>query len=295
MKILVTGSTGFIGNHLINKLLEENHSILGLSRKGSNLNNKIEYLNIDLANPETCHEIVSSFNPEIVIHLAWQDIPDFTLEKSLLNLKNSVEFLSFIQKIHSVKKVIISGSCFEYLNPIGECIEGINESSKDYFTWAKLSLKSFLELEQKKNLFQVYWLRIFYVYGPNQRNRSLIPTIIDSFKKNVIPNIRNPFNANDFIYIDDVIDAFSSVIEQDVSPGTYNIGSGSSISVLEICNHLETLILNSNDMTLAIQKQRKNETKIIDFWANIEKSKISLKWEPKVGLSEGLRKVVRLY
>ena len=292
MKILVTGATGFIGNHLINKLLENNHTILGLSRTIKSKNNKLNFQNIDLANPESYTEIISDFKPEIIIQLAWQDIPNFSFEKSLLNLKNSVQFLSFILRIHSVKKVIISGSCFEYLNPSKECIEGINENPKDYFTWAKLSLKSFIELEQLKCSSQIYWFRIFYVFGPNQRSGSLIPTIINSFKKKELPNIINPFNANDFIYVDDVIDSFLSVINQDVPSGTYNIGSGSSKSVLEICSLLESLMCNTNSMTLQIKNLKINEIKTIDFWANIEKAKKILKWEPRVSLKEGLQKML---
>ena len=90
MRVLITGATGFIGLPLTLRLVEQGHKILALSRKPFKLNRSISWLNSDLSSPLTYQEEIRSFKPEVLIHLAWQDIPDFSFEKSKNNLNNSL-------------------------------------------------------------------------------------------------------------------------------------------------------------------------------------------------------------
>ena len=96
MKILITGATGFIGLPLMHALVEQGHEILALTRTPLKEIKSITFLKADLSSPITYYEIVSSFEPEVVIHLAWEGIPNFSFENSKNNLNYSLEFFSYI-------------------------------------------------------------------------------------------------------------------------------------------------------------------------------------------------------
>ena len=82
LRILITGASGFIGLPLVQHLVKQGHEIFALSRNPSQIkHSKIMSLNVDLDNFLPAQEEIRLFRPEIVIHLAWQDIPDFFISK----------------------------------------------------------------------------------------------------------------------------------------------------------------------------------------------------------------------
>ena len=95
MKVLITGASGFIGKHVAEKLLNSNYEILLISRK-SNLSEKFNFLKADLEIRDTYIRRVINFNPDVLIHLAWDGIPDFSLDQSIKNLNTSINFISTI-------------------------------------------------------------------------------------------------------------------------------------------------------------------------------------------------------
>jgi len=292
LKLLVTGASGFIGNHLIENLLMVGHDVLAISRKilKNNSHSSITWLEADLSSPITYKDSIEEFCPEVVIHLAWQGIPDFSYEKSQLNLKQSVEFLSFISSIKSCKKLLIPGTCWEYSNAKGECNEGDLTMPSNDFTWAKHYLRLQAELICKNASISLAWFRVFYVYGPNQRNESLIPSILTNLKSGQLPNISTPQNSNDFIYVEDVIEAFIAAINIEFESGIYNIGSGTSSSVLDICRYCEKIVLNSSSLTKSLNQKSKAKLVDVNFWAGLSCTKTALGWSPKTSLYIGILK-----
>jgi nucleoside-diphosphate-sugar epimerase len=222
--------------------------------------------------------------------LAWQDIPDFSLTKSRSNLSQSIDFLSLILEMDSCKKILVSGSCLEYNNDKGGCIESDETTPNSHFTWAKLSLYSWLSMKCSQNNVSLTWMRFFYVYGPGQRLESLIPTIFLSLKNNRLPTIKNPNNANDYIFVDDVVDALCLSVISKTSSGVFNIGSGSSTSVLEIFRYVENIVLGSDLLSIQLEDKIQKSQVNTNFWADISKSKRELYWTPAITIDVGLEK-----
>lgn len=290
MKILITGATGFIGLPLVEYLAEQGHEILALTRSPLKELKSVSFLKADLSSPITYYERVASFSPQVIIHLAWQDIPNFSFEKSKNNLNFSLDFFSYIISLGCCKKIIVSGSCFEFNKLNGECLEANKGSPKDNFTWAKHSLLAWLETECHRVGIQLGWLRIFYVYGPRQRNDSLIPSILSSLKNGDLPKIRTPKNLNDFVYIDDVVKAFANSILMNYPSGIYNVGSGYSSPILEVCKVAEKIILGTDNLSQQLKQESMNTEVGCDFWANYSESKKHLNWSPSIDLEEGISK-----
>ena len=290
MKILITGASGFIGLPLLNKLVEQGHELLALTRAPLKEIKSVTFLKADLSLPSTYLEVISAFQPEVVIHLAWEGIPDFSFKNSKNNLNYSLDLFSHIISLGCCKKIVVSGSCFEFNKFNGECLESYRGFPKDSFTWAKHSLLLWLETECNNSGISLGWLRIFYVFGPRQRSESLVPSIVTNLINGNLPQIKTPKNANDFVYIDDVVEAFSNATIMNFPSGIYNLGSGTSTSILEVCRETEKVILGTDILTRKLENESEDSVVSSNFWANINKSKIYLNWQPSVNLKQGILK-----
>ncbi len=291
MNILVTGGSGFIGTPLVKELKKQGYTVLVLSRMSHEDSSKsVAWLNSDLSNPLSYQSAIRSFSPEVLIHLAWQDIPNFSFEKSKKNLTQSLDLIHFTIGQKSLKKILVSGSCFEANQLHGKCKEINTGSPNDDFTWAKHSLFLWLEMICKRKDVQLAWMRVFYVYGPYQRPDSLIPTILTRLQEHKLPDLRTPYNANDFIYVDDVVNAFLKALTIEHQSGIFNLGSGRSTPVIEICRIAEQIVLGQDTLTKQLEAKTKSSGCNINFWADIGHAKSHLKWSPSTTLVDGIYK-----
>lgn len=287
-RVLITGATGFIGQPLTKALIDANCQVMALTRKAPFEQSQVQWLEADLANSDTYRDAIAEFAPEVVIHLAWQGIPDYSFEMSLNNLNQSLGLLSFVVGLESCKKVMVSGSCWEYSAAKGECLERDVNVPQNDFTWAKHSIRSWLDTHCAKHDVDYAWLRIFYVYGPGQRSGSLLPTILTSLNNDTLPGINTPFNANDYVYIDDVVEAFMICVQQSFKSGIYNLGAGESTQVLDVCRLAEHIVKDSSQLTETLAKNAPVKVGTVDFWAGLTEVKTNLGWAPKTSLADGI-------
>jgi len=273
MKVFITGARGFVGRHVMAEIHASGHDILASTLKEDKTENNpsnIHWLNGDLADLELLKAGLKSFNPDVVIHLAWQGIPDYSESISRVNLNNSIDLLNFILSNSNCKKIIVSGSCWEYGKKKGACKESDPVQINSYFTWAKYSLYQYLSIKCAEKDVSINWFRIFYVYGSAQREDALIPTLIKSIGAKNTPKINTPMNKNDFIYVGDVARAFTRAIETDIPSGVYNLGSGYATSVYDICRMVEKQLLESETISNQVLENGQPE-EAVNFWADMGK------------------------
>jgi len=292
MNILLTGGSGFIGNHILTKLKSSSHKVLAISRNRNLSAENIFSHNGELSHIELLKFEIENFNPEIVIHLAWEGIPDFSAEMCKKNLISSIRFFRWISDNTNIKKIIVSGSCFEYGKIKGECKESDQLNVNSYFTWAKHSLNMYLSLMCTKQDVTINWFRLFYVYGIGQRKGSLIPTLIKSIGAKEIPKIKMPMNKNDFVYVEDVADTIAKAVETDLPSGVYNLGSGFTTSVYDICRIVEKQLLGSETISKHVLKNGQPE-ETVNFWANMEKIEYELNMTCNTSMEEGIRQYIK--
>ena len=291
-KVLITGASGFLGTHLLVELVKLKYETLAISRSKKKVKSEdpITWLEADLSLPATYKIKVKEFNPDVVIHLAWQDIPDFSFESSNNNLAQSLEFLSFISSLSNCKKILVSGSSWEINQTQGKSSDGHQIRPVKNFIWAKNSILSWLEKRCLEKDIKFSWFRIFYVYGPRQREESLIPSILKSLKLGKLPPIKTPYASSDYIFVKDVVDAFVLALSKDTISGVYNLGTGKSSSVIEICSLSELIVLGSDKLTKNLKENLKLEKETPNYLTDITKTTHTLGWEPKVSLEEGIEK-----
>ena len=297
MKLLLTGASGFIGQPLVKKLIEQGHSILALSRSAdlqhvSNNTDKIIYFKSSLELENRALERIKDFEPDILIHLAWEKIPDFSFETSFENLQNHIIFFRHIFTVPSLKKFIVTGSCWEYNKKMGVCTESDICVSLNFFTWAKNSLRDFLQFECLQKNINFIWPRIFYVYGPEQRIGSLIPSVIESIRNGLMPELKTPSNANDFIYVDDVAEGLLQFAINDISSGIYNLGSGKSMPVIDVVSSIENSLNGNVILSKELITRTTKSNKDTDFWADMTKTFSTIKWKPRTSSAMGIEKMI---
>jgi len=295
MRILVTGASGFIGVPILDELIKSNHLVMALSRyeRKSSFSNLI-WLNCNLDCIDEYKNEIIKFDPEILIHLAWSDIPEFTSKNSHANLKKSINFFEFMFTIKNLQKVIVSGSCFEIKNKFGPCIEDCETDTSTYFSWAKVSLLEWLKIKALKNNISLVWMRIFYAYGLGQKPNSLIPSIINSFLSGSKPNLMRPYNCIDLIHKDDIAKAFIAASEKSVPSGIYNVGSGKTKCVSEIVEIIERFFNQGRLVTEPILPSNNLGDEVLNFHADIRKIQFYLDWQPKISIESGLINLCKL-
>ncbi|MEL0238227.1 MAG: NAD(P)-dependent oxidoreductase [Gammaproteobacteria bacterium] len=293
MNILITGASGFVGLPILNNLIKsiKVNQIYALTRKIKDnypKHEKLKWIEVNLNNSFEVSEIVNKNKIDVLIHLAWSDIPDFSSSKCINNLNQSINLINTVLENTECKKLLLAGSCFEYNQPFGECFENNNAKPKDYFTWSKLSLLEYLLLKSKEHDASLAWFRLFYVYGANQRQGSLLPTLYRSLIENKVPSLNTPKNANDFIYVEDVAEAFEIALHSEFDSGVYNLGTGSSTSVTDFCKTLEIIMNDNHLLTSSLIEHTKNTNQEINFYASVTKTKETFGWVAKTSLIDGL-------
>jgi len=290
MNILITGITGFIGKNFF-KYSKFKNNILAISREESvnkyeQLNN-LNFLNCDLKNINNFSNEIIEFNPECVINLAWAGIPDYSKSNSMNNVEMNVNFFDFIINNTKIKKFINTGTCAEYYNPRGKISEDYIVKPYDDFSLAKINLSKILNDKCEKLDINFINLRLFYVYGLYQRRESLIPHIINSYRKGEIPKISKPCTMLDFIFAEDVINAIDRCLDKDIPSGSYNVGHGESIYNSEI----QKIIAEKLDFEFDNNIYEKNLDEI-EFYADISKLNGLTNWTPKFKIADGIQKVL---
>ncbi|MEK7169296.1 MAG: NAD(P)-dependent oxidoreductase [Patescibacteria group bacterium] len=295
MKIFITGGSGFIGSHLVPKLLTRKHKLLLLSRKRSGRVGKSpSSIKGDLKNINGWKNKLKKFRPDAVIHLAWEGLEnyDFSAGVSLGNMMNSLNLISVAAEL-GCKKFLSVGSCWEYGDGKGSLKESASLLPPAHvldFVIAKRTIQAMGEQIALQNKMQFLWPRLFFAYGPGQKSRTLIAHLVRSFGNGVMPEVKNKSGANDFVYIDDVVEALVKILEKSKKPSViYNVGSGRLTSVAEVVKEVY------ENLNLPAPKWSVKKVRSRGFYANISKIKKELGWKPKTGISEGVKKTVEYF
>jgi nucleoside-diphosphate-sugar epimerase len=289
VKVLISGGSGFIGQRLLPKLSADDE-VYVICRKANLVWPKnVTVIEADLNHPADLFDRLRKMRPDVAVHLAWEGIPDFGFDLCQKNLNQASALWRHLVEECGCSKIIAPGSCWEYGKFFGACQEDDTASTDSYFTWAKHALADFGGMLAAKHKISFIWTRLFYAYGPGQRSGSLIPMMMEALKKNELPKVKTPHNANDFIHVDDIADAMNLMVHNKVPTGIYNLGSGKSVPVWKICEHLEKAM--GKEARFAQQLREVKTQPTADFWADTTKTASILGWKPRIDIEEGMHRL----
>lgn len=302
-KILLTGSTGFVGSNLAKRLIDEGYEVHCIIRNKSNLKaledfkRNIIFHKCNLLDKALLNKIIPKIKPQIIIHCANVNIyggieadPKTTMDINFLGTVNLIAAL----EMTNYELFINTGSSSEY----GRASRPMKESDicfpESVYGISKLAATLYCRAYSINNKKPIVTLRLFSPFGPNDHPARLINYLITNATNNRSIKIANPKGLRDFIYIDDVIEAYLSCINNNkkIAGEIINIGIGKQTSV--------------EDMTKFVLSYTKSKSKILyggpkhnyesSVWiADIKKAKKIIRWEPKISVKEGIKKLIETY
>ena len=284
-KILITGSSGFIGKNLVDNLLSE-YEIVGLSKKGEK--SKINRITKDI-NEITSKDFKNIF---CVIHLAaitdpkiCEDFPDQCITTNVLGTQKILE----ASRKNNCKVVYASTSHVYGIPKKVPISETASTSPTSIYAGSKLAGEVLCESYHKQFNMDISIVRIFSVYGPKSNNHCVLPSIVKQMKNSNIIKLGNINSKRDFIFISDIMDAFKIILKNINWFNVYNVGAEKSYSIKEICKKFEKLYGKKIIIKNNLEQNRKIDAK--NIISNSTKLK-KLGWKSKITLDEGLRKMI---
>ena len=278
MKVLVTGATGFIGNHVIKYLLHKDIEVVATSKNEAKAReyawiNKVNYKELNIHKLDTDIDYFQYFDkPSKIIHLSWSGLPNyhelFHFEKNLMSnyffLKNMI--------VNGLDDVTVTGTCLEYGLRNGELYESDITNPNNSYGLAKDSLRKFLQILSDFRAFKYRWIRLFYIYGEGQSPTSIISQLNlaianrdKSFKMSKGEQLRDYLNAKA------VACNICKIALQNSSHGIFNCCKGEPISIR---NLVERHIREKNvSMELDFGYYPYPSYEGIAFWGNNDKLK----------------------
>lgn len=276
MKVLVTGATGFVGNYVILELLKRNIEIIATSSNAERAKQKlwfndVKYIPFDLSQFDSTTNYFLFFNePDIVIHLAWEGLPnyksDFHLTENLPGHKALLENL--IQ--HGLKNVAVAGTCLEYGMREGCLSEDMVAEPSNPYTIAKNELRLFLEILQNDYIFSFKWIRLFYMYGQGQNPKSLLSQLDKALEDgDEVFNMSKGEQTRDYLSIEKVAKNIANITLQQNVEGIINCCSGVPVSVKNFVERYLKEVDKSIKLNLGYYPYTDYEP--MHFWGSTEK------------------------
>ena len=302
MKFFITGGAGFIGRHLVAKLLHDKHEITIFDNFSSSSKNDITHLledGVGLVTGDILDYdllLKSMPNYDFVIHLAAQT----SVSQSVANPKTTADIIvdGTVNVLKScvktnVKNIIFSSSAAVYGNSINTLLsENAQLSPLSSYGASKLVAEYNLLAFSKLFGLNCISLRLFNVYGNGQSSEA---GVIRKFLKNIskdapIEIFGDGVQSRDFVHVSDVIQAFYCAIRNiETKRGeVYNIGSGTATSI----NELASLLISSKGKDLQVIHKPALEGEIKDSKADISLAENDIGYSPHVPLSDGLANLV---
>lgn len=277
MSILITGANGFIGKNLKIFLRKKNIKFNLVGKKFGDLSLKKSWNKIPKA--------------KVLIHLASPTVVDKSINKPERYINNVLKINSNAVNycIKNNAKLIFPSSVVYGMQKKKILTEKTKPKPNNPYIKAKFLTEKLIKKKSTKNNFCYTILRIFNVYGKYQKKDFIIPYLISGLKKNI--SLKNTGSSRDFIYIDDVLSAFTKAIKYKKNI-TLNIGSGKSykvIDLIKLINHISYKKVQFKSKEIYFNHEA------ISVKSNISKAKKHLNWRPIITIKEGLRKSIKYY
>ena len=311
MKILVTGSAGFIGFHLSRSLLNDGHEILGIDNINSYYDiklklarldqlksyNNFQFVKANISNKSQIEQYFNAFNPQKVVNLAAQAGVRYSIENPYEYMdSNFVGFLNIIELCrHNKAEGLIYASSPSVYGGNKKIPFSVDDSTDNPISLYAASKKSNeLIANSYSHLYGLHTtgLRFFTVYGPWGRPDMamfiFIKKIIDG---EPIPVFNNGKMKRDFTFIDDIISGTKSAIENNFKCELFNLGNHKSEKLMDVVSHIEKNLGKKAKIDFLPMQPGD----VVESFADISKSIKMLKYKPTTNVDIGIKKLINWY
>jgi nucleoside-diphosphate-sugar epimerase len=302
-RVLVTGATGFIGSHIVRRLINDGHNVAILVRSGSKLEriadiaSAAKVLTADITDPVALRAQVANFAPQWVFHMAnaglYGGVSLTDAEVARVNLIGLINLLECLEEV-PYEAFINGGSSAEY----GAKQQPMKET--DYcepltsYAVTKLAATNYASMYAKVHKKPVITFRIFSPFGPFDDERRLISTVIRSMllKKpmTVVPGV-----VRDYLAVEEFVAVFLEAAQalatrMDLGGQVFNIGSGKQRTARQVIETIAEIMKVSPEITWSDAAARSWESPM--WQADLAKTFQHFSWRPRISFEEEISKTV---
>jgi nucleoside-diphosphate-sugar epimerase len=295
-RVAVTGSTGFIGMHLLRSLHAAGAEIIAIAEAGR----RVERLDrlpfpverILLEDMSHVGDAIRQAKAQYVIHLSAfiSTARSFdALEETLRqNLLPTVALLAAAAETQT-SRVILLGSCEEYSQKTSPFDTALATDPSSPYGASKAAATAYARMFSTAFRLPTVVLRPSVVYGPGQSERMLISQVMKALSENRTVDVTGGAQTRDFIYVEDVVNAIvRSLIVPGIEGDVWNIGSGEVVAVRDCLEHIERITGRSG--LILYGKRPYSENEIFHYEPKVQGTYAAFNWKPSVMLEEGLHK-----
>lgn len=310
-KTLVTGGAGFIGSHLVDRLLKEGFKVAVIDNLDTGqLENiahhrsrkEFQFIKGDIRDFDLVEETIKDV--DVVFHQAALASVTLSVQNPILtndiNVTGTLNLLKASSDLH-VKRFIFASSAAIYGNtPSPQKREGMTPNPTSPYGVSKLAAENYVKLFHKVYGLETVSLRYFNVYGPRQRfdiqsaYGGAITIFLNRLLRNMPPVIYGDGEqTRDFVYVEDVVEAnMLALISKNAAGEVFNVGTGTRISLNQVADVLKDR-MNRKDLKNVYADPR--PTDIRHGYADVSKANKILGYSPKFSIKEGLTELVNWY
>ena len=293
MRFLVTGATGFLGQHLVRYLRERRHETILLVREVFGMGQplptalqamrqELDLVYADLRNLTLTRRALAEAQPDIVIHLAAAGVTepfisiDTALRHNVTGTSNLV--LATFEQFPSTKRLVVART------------PGESWPSNAYQA-SKAAAWSFCQMYARQMAWSINGATIFQAYGPGQPSNTLVPAAFEAALEGHDFPMTSGEQQRDWIYVDDVVSGLSTLAQTEVESGiSIDLGTGKGTSLLEVVQQIYSLVGRGGQPLPGALGNRPGE----EPWqvANATATGSLVEWKSTISLIDGLRRML---
>jgi nucleoside-diphosphate-sugar epimerase len=294
MKVLLTGATGFLGSHLLKKMLKTDFQVVILKRSFSDtsrIDDVLDDVNLTVFDSDKIEAdtVFKENNFDAIVHVATEYGRNNTSIYKILetNLILPLKLVELGIK-YNVKAFINTDSYFNKENTTYSNLLNYSLSKKSLLIW----------LKQLSKHIKVANVVLEHIYGPYDSNTKFVENLIQQVAIHKVNRVSltHGHQKRDFIYVDDVTDAYITilhhVVNHDIAYNLFEIGTGNSIEVRELACLIKKISNSNTELGFGDIPYRSDE--IMDSKASISHH-TELGWNAKISLEEGIRLILKTY
>lgn len=302
-RVLLTGATGFVGANLARRLLGDGHRVHLLVRPGHNpwrieaIRNQVWLDEVDLDDTGQVKKIVQAVKPEWVFHLAVHGAYPFQTDLRQMIRTNIVATINLVEAcLEADCEVLVNtGSSSEYgLKDHAPAEYEALEPNSDYAV-TKASATLYCCHIARQCQFRLPTLRLYSVFGPYEEPSRLMPTLVTRGLRGEWPPLVDPAVARDYIYIEDVLDAYYLAATRP-SPdfgAIYNVGTGRQSTLREVVDVVRRELGIITEPRWGTMARRNWDTNV--WVADNRKIRQEFGWTPRYTLQQGVREMIQWF
>ncbi|OFX66941.1 MAG: NAD-dependent dehydratase [Bacteroidetes bacterium GWE2_29_8] len=306
-KILVTGADGFIGSHLVEKLVE-----IGCEVKATSLynsfgtngwldyveNKEFEIVKLDIRDGDNMIRVVKGC--DMVFHLAALISIPFSYESPRsycdTNISGTINVLEACRH-NNVEKILITSTSEVYGTALEVPIKETHpKQPQSPYSATKIAADAISSSYYNSFGLPITIVRPFNTYGPRQSLRAIIPTLICQFLNNTPLKTGNLNPTRDFVFVKDTVDGFIEIAKSDKLIGEeVNIATNKEISIKDLIIKISEILQLKNDVITEAERLRPSNSEVYRLLGSAEKIKLNTNWDSQYNIEKGLKETIEWF